>query len=413
MSPTVTVNSREYTQSIRVLELHADYTCANTGLCCEDTWGIALLAEELPRMKAALARGGMPPEEIERHFVSEARGELGVARLAASAQGCLFHAHEAGCSYCGMQRALGHATLPIICQSFPRAAVRTPAGIYLTLSNACPTAAKSLLRANALGETAPRSVCAQGPQLGGSIFGDRAEAPRFSPACRPGWAAFDYFWRWAPEWLSNPALTPGEALFGLGYIVGHVEGLGAAAADAALLIEQLDQVAAGFPAQLKPLCAQVSPEPLLGAIHFETLLNIAAQVQPLSPELAAVHQGPDARAALVADYTALIRPRLAELALIERNYIGARLFANPLVYRAGSLRLGYFVVVLSAVALRFAALALCRSEGRPLDADLLLRAAGVVDKLLLHNALISGNFMELLEPHIHTDLRNLALPALG
>lgn len=412
----IIVNRRPWPgQTLRLLALHADYACANTGLCCQDAWSIRLHDEEAQRVDAALAENGdgLPPAGT--WYEPKPLGEMGDAQMKTGPHGCLFHSGDAGSSSCALHRRFGAEVLPTICQTYPRLALRTPAGIYLTLTNTCPTAAALLRHEGGLREVAPGRVW-RGGALGGSIFGNNAQPPRFGAASQPGWEPFDYFWRWSPEWMSNATLTPGEALFGLGLIVGHIEGLGAAATQATTLIDQLDQLTAGFAPQLAGLTARSQPDPLLSATYADVLLNVAGAVQTLPPELAALRPADLAsdaqRAALAADYAAQIAPRMAEHAVIERNYIGTRLYANPLAYRASSLRAGYFVVVLMSIGLRYAALGHCRLDGRALDADVLLKAAATIDRLLLHDAAIAGRMLELLEPMLGGDVRNLAQPAL-
>lgn len=61
---------------------------------------------------------------------------------------CVFHDAniEGGCR---IQRALGHAALPLACRQFPRQSVSHPGGASVTLSHYCPTAAALLERPGA------------------------------------------------------------------------------------------------------------------------------------------------------------------------------------------------------------------------------------------------------------------------
>lgn len=418
----ITINHRNFDAGVlRVLELHADYVCGNSGQCCHEDWGITLQGPDKERFVAALVKDGMTREAAEACF-RPSPTELypdGVRMACETSGECPFCGiREDGASLCTIHATHGSQVIPSVCQSFPRLAVGTPAGVYLTLSYTCPTAARLLLNADGLRETSARKIFQSQPELLGTTFGETKEAPRFSAECRPSWANFDYFWRWTPEWMANPALTPAQALYGLGRVVGFVESFGAKMADQATLIELLDEAGRVLPAVVKAECEKVGPVTELGAIYMDTLMNLMQKAHYVPEALVEWWEGMSTgdkrldRAQLIAAYDQTIRPRLGEFELIERNFIASRLFANPLAYRGKSLRTGYFIVVLSLIALRFAALAICRREGVALDAEVWLRAASLTDRLLLHHANISQKFLELLEQNIQTDINDLVLPAI-
>ena len=108
----------------------------------------------------------------------------------------------------------------------------------------------------------------------------------------------------------------------------------------------------------------------------------------------------------------MLRPRLNDFALIERNFIGSRLYANPLIYNSNFARTGYFLVVLSLIGLRFTVLQMMLKEGASLDEKLWLAAARKADGVIQHNKQIMSKLVGLVEQHIHTDMQNLAAPAL-
>lgn len=420
-SESIVINHRTFgVSNLRTLELHADFACSNCGRCCRGGWNIVLQTVDYQRVAKALAQGGMPQDQIERSFIpTPSPLDPDSVRLVMDAEGtCIFCGWEEGQSFCKIQRTYGHEALATICQSFPRTPVGTASGVYLTLSYTCPTAARLLLKENGLRETSPRGVFAARPQMIGFTAAEDVPAPRFSKDCRPPWAVFDYFWRWTPEWMANPAMSPAQALYGLGSVVGYVESMGAKGSDLSTLIDLLDEAARVLPRAIGRECEKTQPVTELGVIYLDIFLNLMQQVSRLPQALKDLWDGMREggerlqRERVIAEYDRLIRPRLAEFERIERNFIASRLYANSMAYQAQWLRTGYFVVVLTLIAYRFAALAICLREGIELDEEVWLRAAGLTDHLLQHHPVIQSRFLDLLEQNIQGDLRDLALPAI-
>ena len=421
---SVIINDRAFPfDRLRVLELHADYGCANTGRCCRSPWNISVTDAEKARVEGVLAAAGDSAPQIAARFQGPPPG--GDSRFARLRQdehhACTFAGLDPnGASFCGLQRAHGHAPLPSICQAYPRIAVATPAGCYLTLSSTCPTAAKLLLNPGGLKETAPRGVMHWRPALRGEVFDDRALPPELAPGIRPSWAAWDYFWRWSVEWLARPALEPAPALYFLGIVIGQLEANAALVRELPGMIDVLDQFMAIDPAGLRAQCAALAPMTELGMVWLETSFNLMAEAGAISGELEALRQiasqapgrDPGLRAQLAARYDATLRPRLPEFATLERNFIAARLWPNPLTYTAPSLRGAYLMVALSLVQLRFVTLLKQMRAEAPLDPSHWLDAAGAVDNLLQHSPLVQKQFHKLLGPRLGTEMQNLALIAM-
>ena len=420
---TILVNARVFDASVfRVLEMHADYVCGNTGLCCRQPWGIHISDAEYKTMEQAMAHGGVNGQEIEKHFVAcPSKEDPGRRTFAHNGhQGCVFVGQDTcNASTCQAQHQWGHEVLPAVCQSYPRLAVGTPDGVYLTLSYTCPTAARLLLTEDGIRETAPRKVFGLHPQLQGISFGPGSKKPAFAKGCHPDWAVFDYFWRWAADGLARPEFTPAQALYLLGQTVGQIEQHGAAAGQLPVLMDLLDQVMALEPNALRSHCEAVEPITELGAVYLNVLLNLLGQTGEIPPVLGGMRETlarpPEdpARRQILDAYDRLIRPHLAEYERIERNFIGSRLYANPLIYRSKRLRIGYFLAVLSLIELRFVALAICLNEGVSLDENVWLRAAAQVDMILQHSGTVQEKFIDLLARHAaDCDLSNLTRPAL-
>lgn len=111
---------------VHVLSFHAAYGCKHRGRCCTSGWPIGVEPAEQRVIERALHSRQLTPAPGARHQ-----------------DACVFHdAHEAG--GCRIHRALGHSALPLACRQFPRQSVRHPAGVSVTLSHYCPTAAELL-----------------------------------------------------------------------------------------------------------------------------------------------------------------------------------------------------------------------------------------------------------------------------
>lgn len=407
--------------SARVLELHADYACHNCGRCCREAWDIVLLAPDVERMERLLSQAGWSREAILDCFApaSPIQNQQRVKLAVSDCGACRFLEQAADRFLCRLHREHGLEVLPTVCQCYPRLAIGHPAGLYVTLTYSCPSAAQLLLKPDGLRESAPRRMLAGYQDLQGTVFYTADTTPQFSATCKPSWATFDYFWRWTPEWMSCKDLTPSQALYGLGSVIGYVEAQGPQAGDQMGLIDLLDEALRVLPRAIKRECDKLEPLTELGVIYMDTLVNLMSQLtseghRETTELWLALQQGDPAtmRARIAREYDRLIRPHLAEFELIERNYIGSRLYANPLVYRANSLRTGYFVVVLLAVALRFTALSLCLRDGKALSEEVLIEAASLVDHLLQHNAVMQERFLKLLAESTTGDLHDLMRPAI-
>lgn len=416
----IKVNGQRYpAASLRLLKLHADFTCANCGFCCNDGWDIILSPGECDRVRGVLRAHGWT-EEAVNEIVTAVRQPGGTECLApkrSESGGCIFHETGEWGTRCFIHHLAGSEVLPAVCQSFPRMAIATPTGVRLTLSCACPTAARTLLREGGLDETRPASVCAGRPELLGWVIAKDRLAPQLAAGCHPEWGAFDYFWRWTAEWMSAPAMTTAQALWGLGRVMEVLEENGAVVRVYEMMVEALETVQSALQRQTLRDAASLEPLTELGAIYFDTLLQCVRQVKsipaPWERAWKMLHgEGGAGRGALVEAYDRLIRPELGKYATIERNFVSARLYANPHAYRAGRMRTGYFLAIMNLIALRFSALMICLEEGTALDETTWLRAAGMTDYLLLHNNATEDGFIQLIEPMLDCPIQDLARAAL-
>ena len=198
----------------RVLSIHADYRCRNTGVCCSSGWDVPVEPRVEDRLRAALddgslcAPGGTPapfravpdlPHGARVVFHNDARGR------------CVFL--EAGDrSLCGVHRQLGLDHLASACRDFPRVVTLSPLGVSITLSHYCPTAAALLFRDDR-SLTIERDPPAFPPAWPYEGLDARASVP---PLLRPGvlmgWEAWA---RWEAHSLAvfdRAEMSPEEAL---------------------------------------------------------------------------------------------------------------------------------------------------------------------------------------------------------
>ena len=207
---------------IRTLSFHAEYACRHSGACCTSGWPIPVDVDELHRMKRAIANGTLAVRGGgERAFVAapppvdpEAPVTLQVLDGA-----CVMY--DRGARRCGVQRALGHAVLPLACRQFPRVSLLDPRGTSVTLSHYCPTAA-GLLEADlsiSIVSTAPAF-----PQDGEYVGLDarRALPPLLRPDMAMDWGSWWECERLAVETLATSGASAAEAVADLERAVDRI-----------------------------------------------------------------------------------------------------------------------------------------------------------------------------------------------
>jgi hypothetical protein len=199
-----------------VLAFHAAYACREVGRCCTSGWPIPVEAPQLDAARSAIASGRLVPTTTADPFVASSEPG-GPIWLAAADSVCAFHRPD-GAQRCGLQRALGHAALPLACRQFPRVTLEDPRGPSITLSHYCPTAASCL-------EEGAIAIVDDGPGFpaGGEYVGldaRHALPPRLRPDMLMDW---DSWWEW--ERLSVAAIatapSPAQAVARLHAAVEH------------------------------------------------------------------------------------------------------------------------------------------------------------------------------------------------
>lgn len=124
------------------LSIHADYRCGRTGLCCRTPWDVPVEPAPFQAIETARRDGRLP---VAQPFAGDTPplGYRAVLRRDGDgACACL----DASTRLCRVDGVLGEEALPTACRLFPRIARTDAAGIVVTLSHYCPTAARMLLR---------------------------------------------------------------------------------------------------------------------------------------------------------------------------------------------------------------------------------------------------------------------------
>jgi len=360
---------------VYALGFHADYRCRSTGACCSSGWEIPVAPPAEARLRAALASGalrvdapGVPLFRSRRELPDGARVVFGL-----DAHGrCAFL--EPGTRLCAVHRQVGVAALPPSCRQFPRIALLTPVGTFLTLSHYCPTAAGQLFR-----EDDVPSIAAD---------------PSAFPACEP-WEGLDARQAWPP------LLKPGVLLGWDGYVLWQEQAVGlllrggqtpeAAVAALRLRANRACEWTASkgtLLGWLERIPDQAQPT---GVLDFDaaaaTWRGVAARV-PDSLRFAAPPLGPGDEPALAwaEAHVRLVTPQWERFAWPVRRYLAAKLFASWAAMQADGLTAWSRAVETALAVLHVEATRQCIDTSTPLDAERLGQAFRRADLLLLHLA---------------------------
>ncbi len=200
----------------RVLSIHADYSCGNSGVCCSSGWDIPVEPDIEDRLRTALGRGELrrPIRVAGRDPFREVSGLPHGARvvLRADEDGhCVFLDPERG-RLCTIHRELGAHALASACRDFPRIVTLTPAGYSITLSHYCPTAAARLLRdgPTITVEVDPPAFPPDWPYEG--LDARASVGPLLRPGVMMGWEAHARWELYAVQTLARADLEPVRAI---------------------------------------------------------------------------------------------------------------------------------------------------------------------------------------------------------
>lgn len=359
------------------LNVHHDYACRHSGACCTAGWDIGVDRATYEGIAAAiesdaLALPSRPGDnEAPSVFVRGTGHPPGdVAFIARTAAGdCACFDRHAG-NLCVIQRSLGHEALPTACRHFPRVALLDAAGVHVTLSHYCPTAAAMLFRDDigALEVVENPPAFAERDYEG---FDARETVPPFlrrgvffDSAARAIWDRF------VIDALNRETWLPGQAL--------------ACVESAAAALQRWVPEAGS----LESVARQVTRHALASEprVPGRKSRRVAGLFEVVTSTVPAGLDVPVLPATSVETFESAVPADWAGLARPVRRYLAARAFGAWSAYQAEGL--------LTEVAMQAVALAVLEVEAsraaiaarRPLDAGLLMEAIRAADKLLVHLA---------------------------
>lgn len=356
------------------LGFHADYRCRNSGACCSSGWEIPVTPSAEARIRSALAKGtlraeerGVPLFRSRRELPDGARVVFGV-----DARGrCAFFEPES--RLCAVHRQVGVAALPPSCRQFPRIALLTPVGTFLTLSHYCPTAAGLLFReADAAPIAAdPPAFRADEPWEG--LDAREAWPPLLHPGVLLGWDGYVFWQEQAVRLLLRDDLAPEVAAAALArrsaraceWIVSK-----------GTLLEWLEGSLA-------------EDAPRAGAFDFAsaaaTWMGVAATVpESLRAAPPPLGPGPGPSREWEIAHERFVASSWSEFAAAIRRYLAARAFASWSALQGDGLAAWSRAVETALRVLHVEATRQCLEGPARLDAERLKQAFRRADLLLLH-----------------------------
>lgn len=120
------------------LNLHVDYACRHSGMCCSSGWPIPVERARVGAIEETIAREVIPLR-VEPWLapVDEAPADVaGMLALRDNGHCVFFEAGRSGCAI--------HEVKPAGCRHFPYLCLIDQRGVHVTLSHYCPTAASML-----------------------------------------------------------------------------------------------------------------------------------------------------------------------------------------------------------------------------------------------------------------------------
>lgn len=340
------------------LRMHAAYRCRHTGVCCRADWEIPAETHVLHAVDTTALRrstGG-------RALMVELDRGIDVQVPRGADRTCLFfEPRERGS--CAIHREAGEAALPSACRLFPREIVIGARRTLVSLSHYCPTAAALLTTPGALDIVEARPPLA----VGGSLEGlDARDA--LPPLVRPGLLSdpdgYDAWESACLEVLARPDLAAWEALDAIETLTERVlrwspgqeslrAAVRAAAADLRPTSDSPQTPRRRLASDFAPLVAQYVPEETFPVSQYEE------RWQPLV-------EGS------------------ADVELVMKNYLAARVFANWVAYQGQGLRTVVEWLRTCHAVIRNEMAVRCMTSGRAACVADALAAAGRADLLMVH-----------------------------
>jgi Fe-S-cluster containining protein len=356
---------------VRSLSFHASYRCGNSGVCCSSGWDIPVEPGVARRLQRELRAGrasfrGAGAADRERVLARTASGR------------CVFLEGRRGATRCAAQRRLGADALPSACRQFPRVVTLTPAGVSVTLSHYCPTAAR-LLFADA---EEPVRIVESAPAFPASWRYEGLDArDALPPLLRPGslmtWAALERWEQHAVAALTDRRGSPEQAVRRL---AADAEAARRWTPDDGDFDDFFERVLAGAtPLRRSALDTAAPPDPLPA-----TDLSCWDLVLATVPD---DHPRPRRPSAAVdAEPRALVGAGWPQLAAPIGRWLAAKAFGSWLALQGDGLRTTAAGLRLALAVLRAEAAAACAAARAPLDAAILGEAIRRADLLLVQLA---------------------------
>lgn len=337
-------------------------------MCCAAPWGVPVEAPVYARLMHALRTGELRAGQVgpEDAFIpaeTVGAGGPGQMLLAKRGDACVFFEPDRG-NLCAVHRQLGPEALPSTCRHFPRVALLEPRGVSVTLSMLCPTA-RRLLTADI---DAPFDIVDSGAVTDGQTGWEGLDARHTLPPALSRSVLWDWdgISRWEEKVLQTLAAgLPVDQVLARVYEAGvrierwrpadgttlaqHVE---AAFANDALLPDWLRDFDA-----LDALARASVPAPLTCSPPPADRMNI------------------DRR---------LVAPAWDAVRSPVLRYLAGRAIGNWTACHTSTARSWAATLAVSCAVLRVEAARACRDADRLLDHDLLVRAAGEADRILVH-----------------------------
>ena len=326
---------------VYTLSIYQHYACRHSGACCNAGWAIPVEPELLPVLHVDL-------------LVPNADGACGhfdrVSRL------------------CRVQRDHGEETLPRSCFQFPRRALIDERGTFVTLSNFCPTAAKSLCESEE-----PLAIVEQPPAFPASRVYEGLDARgHWPPLVRPGLLfdlnSFDRWERFVVHMLAGPQPVHevlGRIAFAAELLRGWEPERGSFGEWTTKTLRKAMETTPSPPDELTRYRPFSTPAAYERLRSFVPSSLVAREPMP-DPPSTSTEPSADIHARTV------------------RRYLAAKAFGSWAAYEASGVRTLVAELIVSALVLRIECERVCRSAARPLDGDLMCEAVRQSDRLLIH-----------------------------
>lgn len=353
------------------LGFHADYRCRNSGACCSSGWEIPVTPAAEGRIRSALDTGLLRVESRARPLFRARRGLPEGARVVFGLDRrgrCAFF--EAESRLCAVHRQIGPQALPPSCRQFPRVALLTPVGTFVTLSHYCPTAAKLLFR-----EDAEAAIIADPPAFPAQEPWEGLDAREAWPFLRPGvllgWDGFELWQEQAVRLLLRADLGPEDAVAALRARAARA---GDWTPDEGPLLQWL---------------RRASPDPTPAPAAFDaaaTTWSVVVAAVPAALRVSSPPLGPGPGPApdWAAAHDRHVRPVWASFGSPIRRYLAAKVFASWVALQGDGVLAWTRAVETALAVLRVEATRQCLAA--PLDEGRLKEAFRRSDLLLLHLA---------------------------